>query len=281
MPDSEDPKQVSSNDLRNSQFGGGLINAENVNTNQIGNNTYNNCTFYNGQQISEAVIDPSQMQVAKTDYLKQIRIIVNNITLADLDLGEDRVNKHRPIENLFVMPYIEKRANYIGKEINQKYEQKILAQKAFEDEQNRFILLLGTPGSGKTTLINYFVLSLCGHKLNSKTESTNNISNNSDKKRLLPKNIGLSNEIDWLPIIIRIREMSFHPEMSILDFARYSAEKHLSCSPLPHNFFESWLKDGRAVIFFDGLDEVEKEQQRQIRERIKTFLEKYDRKLCY
>ncbi|NEU84590.1 hypothetical protein G1O98_37910, partial [Nostoc sp. UIC10630] len=96
MPDSEDPKQVSSNDLRNSQFGGGLINAENVNTNQIGNNTYNNCTFYNGQQISEAVIDPSQMQVAKTDYLKQIRIIVNNITLADLDLGEDRVNKHSP-----------------------------------------------------------------------------------------------------------------------------------------------------------------------------------------
>ncbi|MEH2051468.1 hypothetical protein [Nostoc sp.] len=31
MPDSEDPKQVSSNDLRNSQFGGGFINAESVN----------------------------------------------------------------------------------------------------------------------------------------------------------------------------------------------------------------------------------------------------------
>ncbi|MEH2423128.1 MAG: AAA-like domain-containing protein [Nostoc sp.] len=41
MPNSEDPKQVSNNDLRNSQFGGGLINAESVNTGQIGGDIYN------------------------------------------------------------------------------------------------------------------------------------------------------------------------------------------------------------------------------------------------
>jgi hypothetical protein len=28
MPEAEEPKQVSNNDLRNAQFGGGLINAE-------------------------------------------------------------------------------------------------------------------------------------------------------------------------------------------------------------------------------------------------------------
>lgn len=40
MPDSEDPKQVS-NDLRNAQFGGGLINAGTVNAGQIGGDIYN------------------------------------------------------------------------------------------------------------------------------------------------------------------------------------------------------------------------------------------------
>ncbi|MEH1889728.1 MAG: hypothetical protein V7K92_09810 [Nostoc sp.] len=41
MPDSEDPKQVSSNDLCNSQFGGGLINADTVNAGRIGGDIYN------------------------------------------------------------------------------------------------------------------------------------------------------------------------------------------------------------------------------------------------
>ncbi|MBE8998857.1 MULTISPECIES: hypothetical protein [unclassified Nostoc] len=49
MPDSEDPKQVSSNDLRNSQFGGGLINAGTVNAGQIGGDIYN---IHLGQQTA-------------------------------------------------------------------------------------------------------------------------------------------------------------------------------------------------------------------------------------
>ncbi|MDZ8106705.1 MAG: AAA-like domain-containing protein [Nostoc sp. DedQUE12a] len=46
MPDSQDPKQVN-NDLRNAQFGGGLINADTVNAGQIGGNVYN---IHFGQQ---------------------------------------------------------------------------------------------------------------------------------------------------------------------------------------------------------------------------------------
>ncbi|WP_256874735.1 AAA-like domain-containing protein [Nostoc sp. C057] len=49
MPDSEDPKQVSKNDLRNSQFGGGLINAGTVNAGQIGADIYN---IHFGQQMT-------------------------------------------------------------------------------------------------------------------------------------------------------------------------------------------------------------------------------------
>ncbi|MBD2248305.1 hypothetical protein [Nostoc sp. FACHB-888] len=45
MPDPQDPKQVNNNDLRNAQFGGGLINADIVNVEQMGGNVYN---IYNG-----------------------------------------------------------------------------------------------------------------------------------------------------------------------------------------------------------------------------------------
>ncbi|WP_277883382.1 hypothetical protein [Nostoc flagelliforme] len=40
MPDSKDPKQVN-NDLRNSQFGGRLINADTVNSGRVGGDIYN------------------------------------------------------------------------------------------------------------------------------------------------------------------------------------------------------------------------------------------------
>ncbi|MEH2355950.1 AAA-like domain-containing protein [Nostoc sp.] len=49
MPDSQDPKQVSSSDLRNSQFGGGLINADTVNAGRIGGDIYN---IHLGQQTA-------------------------------------------------------------------------------------------------------------------------------------------------------------------------------------------------------------------------------------
>lgn len=41
MPDSQHPKQVNNNDLRNAQFAGGLINANTVTFGQMGGNVYN------------------------------------------------------------------------------------------------------------------------------------------------------------------------------------------------------------------------------------------------
>ncbi|MHC5863034.1 MAG: hypothetical protein ACYTXM_40525, partial [Nostoc sp.] len=49
MPDSEDPKQADNNDLRNTQFGGGFINAEIVNAGRIGGDIYN---IHLGQQMA-------------------------------------------------------------------------------------------------------------------------------------------------------------------------------------------------------------------------------------
>lgn len=61
MPDSQDPKQVSKNDLRNSQFGGGLINADTVNAGRVGGDIYN---IHLGQQTA-ASGSPPQSQKQK------------------------------------------------------------------------------------------------------------------------------------------------------------------------------------------------------------------------
>lgn len=61
MPDSQDPKQVNNNDLHNSQFGGGLINAENVTAGRIGGDIYN--IYWGHESVnSSATPSPNQQQ---------------------------------------------------------------------------------------------------------------------------------------------------------------------------------------------------------------------------
>nr|MDZ8056832.1 phosphodiester glycosidase family protein [Nostoc sp. EkiNYC01] len=65
MPDSQDPKQVTNNDLPNSQFAGGLINAESVKAGRIGGDIYNNqnihiTNYYYREDIRDASVKPAE-----------------------------------------------------------------------------------------------------------------------------------------------------------------------------------------------------------------------------
>jgi hypothetical protein len=71
-----------------------------------------------------------------------------------------------------------------------------------------------------------------------------------------PETLGLSPDTDWLPILIRIRDLTRQPELSVLEYVRLFAEKTLMVKQLPEGFFEYWLEDGRTLILLDGLDEV-------------------------
>ncbi|NET44816.1 MAG: signal transduction protein [Okeania sp. SIO2B3] len=90
--------------------------------------------------------------------------------------------------------------------------------------------------------------------------------------------LGLDPNTDWLPILIRIRDLARHPDKSILEYARIFAEKTMAVKTLPIGFFEHWLEDGRALILLDGLDEVAEEGKRyDVVRRIENFLGQFDR----
>jgi GTP cyclohydrolase II len=228
-------------------------------------------TFQNFEQKNNS-ISPLE---AKENYLKQLRNNFGDVTFAGIDLEEHEGSQPRALTQIFVIPDIEAEPvpNVSNKLLNQQQQKtgRVTANKLFKNDNIKSILLLGAPGSGKTALVNYFVLMLCGQDLETQSKFLS-----VSRSKLQPSCIGLSNEIDWLPIVIRIRDLARHPEMSILEFARYFAENTLSCATLPQDFFENWLIDGRAVIFFDGLDEVAQAQQVEFIERIKAFLSQYD-----
>jgi HEAT repeat protein len=125
----------------------------------------------------------------------------------------------------------------------------------FEESENRWFVVLGKPGSGKTTLLKYLMLETARTFLYPPPGDT----------QLL------------FPILVEIRKLedalskSNKPAYNILDYLYDSMRRDYLT--LPPGFFEKHLESGRALVMFDGLDEVVLEARRtEIRQMIGTFI---------
>lgn len=127
--------------------------------------------------------------------------------------------------------------------VNVKVEQALAA--------HNHIVVLGDPGSGKTTLLRYLAL-LYGRDL---AEGT----------KIIHKKLKLD-ESGHLPVLLPLRQMGqflkVHRKENdgteghalLLIFLLQSLKNHQV--DLPADFFDSYLRDGKAVILLDGMDEV-------------------------
>ncbi|NEQ79125.1 MAG: NACHT domain-containing protein [Moorea sp. SIO2I5] len=219
-----------------------------------------------------------KFQVAKQDYNQQLANWYNHVKFAGIAVPGQDVEKSEKLAQIFVMPDVVEELPSAGAwERNFKREllvairgekperlllekttgRKFLAQQLLSQSQSRRVVILGAPGSGKTTLMSYFAVMLAQQN---------------------PQVLGLEGDTDWLPILIRMRDFATHLDKSLIDYARIFAEKTMSVKPLPVGFFEHWLSDGRALILLDGLDEVAEEAKRHnVVKRIENFLGQFDR----
>ena len=99
------------------------------------------------------------------------------------------------------------------------------------------VVILGQPGSGKTTLAKYFLLCFATGKAE--------------------KNLQLAHKL--LPILLFLREID--PEKSCLENILAALQKHQL--GLDDKFFLPYLQKGEAILLLDGLDEVPTEEKRQ------------------
>lgn len=164
MPDPQDPKQVSSNDLRNAQFGGGFVNADTVNAGRIGGDIVNNYNYYNEQPNQK--IEINWHQVSSSLLNEHLRLTTNPLTMGEgityrteqvyVPLGlVERKKQSRRRED--VSP--EKGSElYRETEITQTFQhqqfiEQVLKNRQSPRSQGRRIAIIGEPGAGKTTLL--------------------------------------------------------------------------------------------------------------------------------
>ena len=215
-----------------------------------------------------------KFQVAKQDYCEQLANWFDDVKFAGIAVPGQEVEKSEKLAQIFVMPDVVEDVSTAGAwerdwlaagsgEISETAllakttGRKFLAEQLLSQSQSRRVVILGAPGSGKTTLMSYFAVMLAQQK---------------------PDILGLDADTDWLPILIRMRDFAINLDKSLIDYARVFAENTMSVKPLPVGFFEHWLSDGRALILLDGLDEVAEDAKRNdVVRRIENFLGQFDR----
>ena len=121
-----------------------------------------------------------------------------------------------------------------------------------DDDTYRYLVILGDPGSGKSTLLKYLALQWA--KLS-------------------------ASELPLHPIhlLIELRKYNRSQDEKKCDnFLEFIECDSSRIDHLDKNILHEWLEAGRAVVMFDGLDEVfELEKRNRIVDQIHSFTQKY------
>ena len=180
-----------------------------------------------------------RFRVAQENYLTQVANWFDDVKFAGVDVPGYDVEKAEKLAQIFVMPEVreERRGGrwgegevglfdsalgrldgaigtlddrqsalmreQRGRALGERSGRKFVAQQLLTQNVGRAVIL-GEPGSGKSTLVNYFAVMLALGK---------------------GEELGLAGE--WLPIVIRMRDWVLHPGLGVCEYVRHFAENML------------------------------------------------------
>ncbi|MEH2032197.1 MAG: NACHT domain-containing protein [Nostoc sp.] len=237
MPDAEDPKQGNNNDLRNAQFGGGFINAENVNAGRIGGDIWN---IFLGQQTTP-VGNPARpknerslLAAVKEEVTVRLRQSLHNAVLINLGKEPQPQQVKRPWDADIKIGLKPAEPLPDTTTILEIFDQEEIAGK---------LLILGNPGAGKTTTTLDLAKALIARaekKSDYPIPVLFNLSNWKNDRQLIH---------DWL-----VAELK----------SKYGVRKDIS---------SKWLDNAKLLPMLDGLDELESARQELCVRKINEFLQ--------
>ncbi len=126
-------------------------------------------------------------------------------------------------------------------------------------DQFKRLVILGDPGAGKSTLTKYLALDSCRKDNDIESEA---------RKDKIPFIIPLSDFVG----VKKTKSRSF----DFVDYLKFTADNHYHFHNIDKDFFIAMLELGKALVIFDGLDEIASENWRsEVVKDIERFADDY------
>ncbi|MCD4753298.1 MAG: NACHT domain-containing protein [Anaerolineaceae bacterium] len=263
-------------------------NAQQVNNSQINGNLYGPGAQHIEQCFSDTV-SPKREQQLQKDYLNQLLSECNDVSLLGITNQDDQDlrSSNLQLSSIYteldtVAPeHNEEKENNSRQFVKQPQDQKRLSALT-QLNRNQKLVILGDPGSGKSTFVNYIALCMAGELLENETINLNLM-----RQRQIDNKEKALHEWDHeplLPILVTLRDYAVRglPQkdekitpQTLTDFIMKELE-----GKVPEDFcsiLEKKLTDGECILFFDGLDEVLNAESKrvQIKQSLERFAGKY------
>ena len=225
-------------------------------------------TVLGDQHIHAAPPDEQRARAERAllSYLRATGHSCNTVQLARIDPKEGRHHAEMRLEQVYIGLNTERQVELRADELRQPSAQQrrpegatvpVTALEALDRPHPARLLLLGAPGSGKSTFVNHLALCLAGACLGTRDQAEA-----AHGAALLERLAPHWTRGALLPVRVVLRELAAFP--ALVNAATGSLallHAFLTVALAPHSealdLLVEALSAGRALLLFDGLDEVE------------------------
>jgi hypothetical protein len=218
--------------------------------------------YYYPELFTDGALRRKTIQSTRTMYDEALKKEHGRIEFVGMSVYKQEAARAVPMENIYIpLSVIPNDANENDPEVPRRNPIDFLTPGMRH-------VILGDPGAGKTTLLKFLALFGQSEPLQQRFGAASK------------EGVTRFESDDRLPIFIRLRRyadaLKNNADLSIIEYIRRNIAADFSISDISGEFIAYYLESAKAVLLFDGLDELPNPSFKvRIRNRIRTLAASY------